>query len=77
MQTFNIHEAKTHFSELLRAVSQGEEILIAKTGVPIAKLVPLEQKIPKRHFGILKEKLKIPKDFDAPLPYDILKDFEG
>lgn len=71
----NIHEAKTHFSKLVDAVMQGDEIIIAKAGKPAVKLVPISQK-PVRRFGVLKGKIKIADDFDAPLPESILKSFE-
>lgn len=77
MQTVNIHDAKTHFSKLVDAAMHGEEIIIAKAGKPAAKLVPIEPSKPKRKFGVLKGKIKIAKDFDAPLPKDILDSFEG
>lgn len=76
MHTVNIHEAKTHFSKLVEEVMLGEEILIAKAGKPVARLCPIREK-PKRRSGILKGKVKIAKDFDAPLPEDLLDEFEG
>lgn len=72
----NIHEAKTHFSKLVDSVAHGKEVTIAMAGKPIAKLVPIKQK-PKRPFGVLKGKIKIAKDFDAPLSEELLEDFEG
>ena len=77
MQAINIHDAKTHFSKLIDAVMQGEEIIIAKAGKPAAKLVPIAARKPKRKPGILKGKIKIADDFDAPLPDDVLASFEG
>jgi prevent-host-death family protein len=71
-----MHEAKTHFSKLVDSVLKGNEIIIATAGKPVAKLVPIEKK-PKRRPGALKGKIKVAKDFDAPLPEDILADFEG
>ncbi len=76
MRIVNIHEAKTHFSKLVDSVLHGNEILIAMAGKPVAKLVPITKK-PKRRFGALKGKIKIAKDFDAPLPDEYLADFEG
>lgn len=76
MQIINIHHAKTHFSKLVEAVMQGQEVIIAKAGKPVAKLVPLHPEKPKRKFGLLKGKIEIAKDFDAPLPDDLLQDFE-
>ncbi len=75
--TVNIHEAKTHFSQLVDAASKGQEIVIAKAGTPVAKLVSIEQKKPQVRFGVLKGKLKLSEDFDAPLPDDIIDLFEG
>ena len=76
LKIVNIHEAKTHFSKLVNAVMHGKEIIIAMAGNPIAKLCPIP-KGPKRKFGYLKGKIKIAQDFDAPLPDEILKDFEA
>jgi prevent-host-death family protein len=77
METFNIHDAKTHFSKLVDAVMQGEEIVIAKAGKPAVKLVPIRPQKPVLRFGVLKGKIKIADDFDAPLPQDTLAGFEG
>jgi prevent-host-death family protein len=71
----NIHEAKTQFSRLLRRVAAGEEITIANRGVPVARLVPVPK--PMRKLGAYRDTLKIPDDFDAPLPDEILDLFEG
>ncbi len=76
MRVVNIHEAKTHFSKLIDSVLHGHEVLIAMAGKPVAKLGPIEKK-PQRKPGSLKGKIKISKDFDAPLPDEILEDFEG
>jgi len=77
MHQVNIHEAKTHLSKLLEEVARGEEVIISKAGKPIAKLVPLDKKANKRKPGGMKGKIRIGKDFDAPLPKDILASFEG
>jgi prevent-host-death family protein len=71
MQQINIHEAKTHLSRLLEGVIEGEEIIIAKHGKPIARLVPFKKKTHQRRAGHLKGKIKINDNFDAPLPDDI------
>ena len=76
MRIVNIYEAKTHFSKLVNTVIQGKEVLIAMAGKPVAKLGPISKK-PKRRFGVLKGKIKIADDFDAPLPNELLADFEG
>lgn len=73
----NVHEAKTNFSRLLQRVAAGEEITIAKAGVPVARLVPIEPKTGKRKLGIDRGKIWIADDFDAPLPDDVLASFLG
>jgi prevent-host-death family protein len=78
-ETLNIYEAKTHLSALVEKAAAGEEIIIAKAGKPMAKLVPLEQTtVAPRKFGqnVLGISYIAP-DFDAPLPDDILEDFYG
>jgi prevent-host-death family protein len=77
MTTVNIYAAKTQLSALVDKAAQGEEIVIAKAGKPMAKLVPLEQKtLPPRNFGQnLLGITYIAPDFDAPLPDDVLDDF--
>lgn len=77
MHTVNIHEAKTHLSRLLEQVAGGEEVVIAKAGKAIARLVPLEAAPKKRQLGLLKGKLKVPDDFDAPMTDEELSLFEG
>lgn len=73
----NVHEAKTHFSRLLQRVAAGEEITIAKAGVPVARLVPVEPAIKRRKLGFYGDSIKIAEDFDAPLPGDLLAGFLG
>ena len=70
----NIHEAKTHFSQLLARVAQGEEVIIAKAGTPIAKLVPLPASEPRTPGGA--EGLVVPDSFFEPLPDALLTHFE-
>lgn len=77
MHIVNIHEAKTQFSKLVESAINGEETIIAKSGKPVAKLVPISKEKPKRRIGVLKGKIKIANDFDAPLPDDIMNSFEG
>lgn len=76
MDTINIHDAKTHLSRLIEEVASGAEIVIAKNGVPRARLVPLERGR-KVKFGVLKGKIRYPDDFDAPLPSKVLTLFGG
>ncbi|NOX61552.1 MAG: type II toxin-antitoxin system Phd/YefM family antitoxin [Chloroflexi bacterium] len=77
MTVVNVHEAKTHFSKLLARAALGEEIIIAKANKPVAKLVPIQSKPPARQPGSAKGEVWIAPDFDAPLPDEILADFEG
>jgi len=74
--TVGVHEAKTHLSRLLRRVSAGEEIIIARGGEPIARLVPVETRRP-RALGQDRGRFEVPEDFDAPLPPEILAAFES
>jgi len=77
MQIINIHDAKTQFSKLVEAVSQGDEIVIARAGKPAARLVPIKATKTVRQPGAMKGKLQIADDFDAPLPSEIQSAFEG
>jgi prevent-host-death family protein len=73
----NIHQAKTHLSRIVDDVAAGAEVIIAKAGKPVARLVPLESKVRPKKLGGLKGRIKVPDDFNAPLPADVLDDFEG
>ena len=73
--SYNIHEAKTHLSRLLEKVAEGEEVVIAKAGVPVARLVPMRPAT-KRELGFERGRVFIADDFDAPLPKDVLQSFE-
>ena len=75
MTQVNIHEAKTHLSRLLKAVARGEEVVIAKSGRPVAKLVPILRF--ERRPGRLKGKIRIAEDFEAPLPEPLAAAFRG
>ena len=76
MLTVNTHEAKTQLSRLLARVKSGEEIVIAKSGKAVAKLVPIKRCTVKRKPGIDKGKAWIADDFDAPLPEELHTYFE-
>jgi prevent-host-death family protein len=67
----NIHQAKTHLSRLLERVAMGEEVVIAKAGTPVAKLVPISGKSKKRILGASKGEFVVPDDFNDPLPREI------
>jgi prevent-host-death family protein len=71
----NIHQAKTHLSRLVEEAAAGEEIVIAKAGRPVARLVALDIAAKPRQPGRLKGLIKIRDDFDAPLPPDIAEAF--
>ncbi|MCC5816144.1 MAG: type II toxin-antitoxin system Phd/YefM family antitoxin [Leptospira sp.] len=79
MAVYNIHDAKTHFSKLVQSASEGEDVIIAKSGKPLLKLVPYtpENKTQKRALGFMKGEIEIADDFDASLPPEIQKYFEG
>ena len=74
----NLYEAKTRLSELVDQAGRGETIVIAKSGTPIAKLVPLNAGARRKiKFGTMKGEFVIPADFDAPLDDGMLASFEG
>lgn len=78
MKTVNLHAAKTQLSRLVDEAASGEEIVIARAGKPVAKLVRIEEKqLPPRQLGILEGQFVVPEDFDAPLPDWLLDAFEG
>jgi prevent-host-death family protein len=67
----NVHEAKTHLSKLLERVAMGEEVVIAKAGKPVAKLVAIERRPKRRKLGSAKGQFVMSDDFNAPLPKEI------
>ena len=73
----NLSEARTHLSRLLEDVAAGGEVVIAKAGKPVARLVPVEAVARPKKLGLLRGRIKVPADFNAPLPPDELADFEG
>ena len=72
----NIHEAKTNLSRILEEVAGGAQVIIAKAGKPMARLMPIAGARPKK-LGLLKGKIKVADDFNASLPEDVASDFEG
>lgn len=76
MTTVNVHEAKTQLSRLLVQVEAGEEVVIARNGKPVARLVACEQQ-GKREFGLLKGRIKLDDSFFDPLPEEELAAWEG
>ncbi|MEL6797433.1 MAG: type II toxin-antitoxin system Phd/YefM family antitoxin [Planctomycetota bacterium] len=75
MESINIHDAKTRFSKLLKLVEAGEEVVIAKAGKPVAKLVAYSEDHAPRAGGHWKGLVRIGDDFDAPLPDDVADAF--
>ncbi len=71
----NIHEAKTHLSKLLVRAALGEEVIIAKAGKPVARLVAIKDRKRKRPLGLAKGEIWVAEDFDAPLPPEIEEAF--
>ncbi len=76
MSTVNVHEAKTHLSRLLARVEAGEEIVIARSGKPVARLVAHQGGRPVRRFGSLEGRLTVDDSFFDPLPESELAAWE-
>lgn len=74
--TYNVHEAKTNLSRLLQQVAEGDQVVIAKAGEPVARLVPVPKK-GVRELGFAKGQVWLADDFDAPLPSALQKLFDG
>lgn len=72
----NIHDAKTNLSKLIEKVQQGKEIIIAKAGKPVVKLVEYKKPLKKRKFGLWKGKVWMSPDFNDEDP-EINKMFYG
>ncbi|MCA9557820.1 MAG: type II toxin-antitoxin system Phd/YefM family antitoxin [Myxococcales bacterium] len=73
----NIHEAKTQLSRLLARVEAGEEVVIARAGRPVARLSAVTVAPGERRLGLDAGLFRVPEDFDAPLPDELLDTFEG
>jgi prevent-host-death family protein len=74
----NIHDAKTHLSRLVARVEAGEEIVLARGGRPVARLVPMSVRTQPRRLGLLRGQIWIAPDFDAPeVNVEIARDFEA
>ena len=76
MEKVTIHVAKTNLSRLVQRVEAGEEILLARGGQPVAKLVPLNPQPKERKFGALRGKISVDQSFFEPLPEDELSQWE-
>jgi prevent-host-death family protein len=77
METVNIYDAKTRLSQLVDKVVAGEDVVVSRNGKPLVRITRLESARRPIRFGVLKGKVKIPRDFDAPLPSKVLAEFEG
>jgi prevent-host-death family protein len=73
----NIHDAKTHLSRIVDEVAAGAEVIIAKAGKPMARLIPISVPVRQKRLGLLKGKIKVPDDFNAPLDDEVVASFEG
>jgi prevent-host-death family protein len=74
-EVVNVHEAKTHLSRLLERVGRGEEIVIARAGKPVARLVPIEPVPRRRPIGKYRGEIWASEDFDEPLPWQVFPGF--
>lgn len=72
----NMHEAKSTLSSLVEEAESGVEIIIARAGRPVAKLVPIRP-AERRKLGQWKGKVRMSEDFDSPLPPELLASWEG
>jgi len=77
MVTVNLYQAKTTLSKLVERAAAGEEIVIAKAGRPLARLVPLAKRAGPRQLGLFAGQVVMGDDFDDPLPEDIAAAFRG
>ena len=73
----NVRDAKTNLSRILEDVAAGAEVVIAKAGKPVPRLVPIESAPKPKQLGLLKGRIRVAEDFDAPLPPERLADFAG
>ena len=76
MTEVNVHEAKTHLSRLLDQALAGEEVVIMRSGRRLVRLTPVEAAPARRKLGTAEGDFVVPDDFDAPLPVDVLDEFE-
>lgn len=76
MAQFNVHQAKTRLSQLLARAEAGEEVVIARRGEPVARLVPCKPHS-KRRFGAMKGRIQIDDSFFDALPEEELEAWEG
>lgn len=77
MDPVNIYEAKTKLSKLVDLAASGEDVVLCRNGKPLVRITRLVPERKRIKYGLMKGKLKVPKDFDAPLPDHVLAGFEG
>ena len=77
MEAVNIYEAKTRLSQLVDKAASGEDVVVSRNGKPLVRITQIEGSRRPIKFGVLKGKVRIAPDFDAPLPGDVLGSFEG
>jgi prevent-host-death family protein len=77
MEPINIYEAKTRLSQLVDTAAAGEDVVVSRNGKPLVRITRLDTPKRRIRFGVLKGKVAIPDDFDAPLPDAVLAKFEG
>jgi prevent-host-death family protein len=73
---FNVHQAKTHLSELLARAERGEDVVIARDGVAAVRLVPVHEVGSPRTPGTARGMIELRDDFDAPMPPEFLAAFQ-
>ncbi len=77
METVNIYDAKTRLSQLVDTAAGGQDVVVARNGKPLVRITRLQAAKPAITLGLLKGRLVVPEDFDAPLPAEVLAGFEG
>ncbi|MBN1906825.1 MAG: type II toxin-antitoxin system prevent-host-death family antitoxin [Deltaproteobacteria bacterium] len=75
--TYKIQDVIDKFPQLIKDVESGQDVIISREGKPLARISPVKSCEFKIQFGVLKGKIKVSEDFDAPLPDEVLSGFEG
>lgn len=73
----NLHDAKTHLSRIVDDVAAGAEVVIAKAGKPMARLIPIRPATRPKTLGLLEGQIVVPDDFNTPLPDSVIAQFDG
>ena len=77
METVNIYDAKTRLSQLVDKAAAGEDVVVSRNGKPLVRITQLEGQKRRITFGVLRGKVRVAPDFNAPLPGEVLAGFEG